>query len=147
MITFGLTALLLAAETYVMMRNVKMFIRGETEVFSLVLALVLALIMTALPHAVGAAVITSRRRGVAAGQGEAGRSSCSLPSWLFVGRADRDPAYRGRRAPRRAELRPLIWTSRRTRSTSPPCSPPRIHLAFWTSIAWASVSPCSRSSA
>ena len=62
MITFGATALLLFAETYVMMRNVKMFIRGETEVFSLILALVLALIMTALPHAVGAAVITSRRR-------------------------------------------------------------------------------------
>lgn len=84
MITFGLTALLLAAETYVMMRNVKMFIRGETEAFSLILALVLALIMTALPHAVGTAVITSRRRGWLETK-EKLTIFLLTPAWLFVG--------------------------------------------------------------
>jgi hypothetical protein len=84
MITFGATALLLFAETYVMMRNVKMFIRGETEVFSLILALVLALIMTALPHAVGAALITSRRRGFMQAK-EKWTIFLLTPIWILVG--------------------------------------------------------------
>ncbi len=84
LITFGLTAVFLAAETYVMMRNVKLFIRGETSTFSFVLALVLALIMTALPHAVGTAVLTSRRR-----EHLERRDKLTIfvltPVWLFVG--------------------------------------------------------------
>ena len=133
MITFGLTALLLAAETYVMMRNVKMFIRGETEVFSLVLALVLALIMTALPHAVGAAVITSRRRGWLQAK-EKWTILLLTPTWLFVGlligilRTEAAERHAVLSAAADLDIAPdQVDVSTVFNST--------VHLALWTSIA------------
>ncbi len=84
LLSFGLTAVLLCAETYVMMRNVTIFIHGETPMFSLILALVLALIMTSLPHAVGAAVITSRRRERTTGK-EKLTIFLLTPVWLTIG--------------------------------------------------------------
>ena len=84
LLSFGLTAVLLCAETYVMMRNVTIFIHGETPTFSLILALVLALIMTTLPHAVGAAVITSRRRGEMKSR-EKLTIFLLTPVWLTIG--------------------------------------------------------------
>lgn len=84
-ISFGLTAVLLLAETYVMMRNVRMFIKGETVEFSAILALVLALIMTMVPHAIGTAVLTSRRRDVGMNPREKLTIWLLTPFWISVG--------------------------------------------------------------
>ena len=84
LISIGAVAVLYTAEAYVMMRNVRLFIAGETQLFSLVLAIVLALIMTAPPHAIGVATVTSRRRGHMLSR-EKVTLAVLIPFWLVVG--------------------------------------------------------------
>lgn len=84
LISIGAVVVLYSAEAYVMMRNVRLFIAGETQLFSLVLAIVLALIMTAPPHAIGVATVTSRRRGFMLSR-EKVTLWVLIPFWLVVG--------------------------------------------------------------